>query len=57
MTGGIIGRVGLGLDDPAGRAMAIAFDDEHLAEEFSSDDRCVADEPGGSDRRQVDNRS
>jgi len=57
MTGGIVGRVRLGLDDSPGRTDSIALDDEQLAEEFSSDDRCVAGEPGGSDRRQVDNRS
>lgn len=57
MTGGIVGRVRLGLDDPAGGATAVAFDDEHLAEEFGSDDRCVAGEPRDRERGQVDNRS
>jgi hypothetical protein len=47
----VIGGVCLGLDDPSRDTDAAAIDDQQLAEQVGSNDRCFASEPRLFDQR------
>jgi hypothetical protein len=45
VTGGIVTGIRLGFDDPTADPSDVALDDDQLAQQVRSDDRCIPFEP------------